>query len=311
LLLAAGAVGCLGLRDFPSESIVDSPRVLAVVSEPPEITPGHALAITPLVAHAHDVSVEYRICGTFDGPIGGAQFGEMEDEDCGSRALLRGEGPTWNVPLEASEAFWASSDLAETILGGALPQEAVDAVRFSVGLPLLVELTIQADGKELHALKRVLLSENATPHENPPPPSFKFGEFDVQADPDEAWTCRAAEPLRVEPGAEIEIAPTTEDGREPWLEKYRVIDAFGTLEERDERAYYSWYASAGHFESHTTKAPLRNQVWTAPRETGRERLWLVVRDGHGGSSACRWDVLVEPEVQPKAARLAAAEQKTL
>jgi hypothetical protein len=302
---------CLGLRDFPSESIVDSPRVLAVVVEPPEVTPGHAVAITPLVAHARDVEVEYRICGTFDGPTGGAQFGEMEDEDCGERALLRGSGPTWNVPLAATEAFWANTELAGTILGGALPAEAIDAVRYSVGLPLLVELTVQADGQELHALKRVLMSENAAPHTNPPPPRFKFGDSEVQADPASAWTCRADEPLRVEPGAEVEIAPATEDGREPWLEHYQVIDAFGTREERSERAFYSWFATGGHFETHTTRAPLRNQVWTAPDQPGSERLWLVVRDGHGGTSACRWDVLVEANPAPNPARRAAAEPQTL
>jgi hypothetical protein len=302
--------GCLGLREFPSESIVDSPRVLAVVTEPPEVTPGHALAITPLIAHARDVEIEYRVCGTFDGPLGGggAQFGEMDEEDCGERALLRGSGPTWNVPREASEAFWSNTELAETILGGTLPKETIDAVRFSVGLPLLVELTIQADGQELRAVKRVLMSENPSPHTNPPPPSFKFGAVEVQADPERAWTCSAAEPLRVAPGADVEIAPATEGGREPWLERYGVIDAFGTREERSERAYYSWFASGGQFESHSTRAPLRNQVWTAPNEAGTERLWLVVRDGHGGTSACHWDVLVE---KPKPARRAAAEPQTL
>jgi hypothetical protein len=217
----------------------------------------------------------------------------MEEEDCGDRALLRGSGPTWNIPLEATEAAWASTELAETILGGALPPETIDTVRFSVGLPLLVELTIQADGQELRALKRVLMSENPSPHSNPPPPHFKFGKVEVRADPESAWTCSAEAPLHVEAGAEVEIAPATDDGQETWLEKYNVIDAFGTLEERSERGYYAWFASAGRFEKHGTRAPLRNQVWTAPSETGRVRLWLVVRDGHGGTSACRWDVDVD------------------
>ena len=293
LALPLLTTACLGLRDFPNESVVDSPRVLAVVVEPPEVTPGHAVTITPLVAHARDVSIEYRICGTFDGPVGGAgQFGETEDEDCGERALLRGSGASWSLPQEAVDAFWANTQLAGTILGGTLPAETVEAVRFSVGLPLLVEITILADGHELRAIKRVLMSENPSPHTNPPPPRFKFGEAEVQADPERAWTCNAAEPLHVEAGARVEIAPATEGGRETWLETYSVIDAFGTLEERNERAYYAWYATGGRFEKHGTRAPLRNQVWTAPATGGEERLWLVMRDGHGGTSACRWDVLV-------------------
>ena len=293
--------GCLGLRDFPSEAIVDSPRVLAVVVDPPEVTPGASVAVTPLVAHASEVEVEYRVCGTFDGPVGGAaQFGEMDQEDCGEGALLRGSGPTWNVQAELIEALWRSPELSQTILGGTLPPEAVDIVRTSVGLPVLVELTIQADGEELRAVKRVLMSENPAPHKNPPPPHFKFGGIEVKGDPELPWTCTAAEPLRVTAGADVEIVPATEDGREPWLERYRVIDAFGKTEERSERAYYSWFASAGHFESHSTRSPLRNQVWTAPNEGGRPaQLWLVVRDGHGGTSACRWDVDVEAAGKPR------------
>ena len=34
------------------------------------------------------------------------------------------------------------------------------------------------------------------------------------------------------------------------------------------------------------------QMWTAPAEPGPQAIWVVVRDGHGGSSACRLDVEV-------------------
>jgi len=289
LLLCA----CINLDDFPSESSITAPRVLTVVTDPPEVTPGSALSVSALVVDADDVEIEYRICGTFDGPFGGAQFGERDDEDCGDRALIRGSGPTWTVPAEALQAFWDNADLAETILGGTLSAETIDAIRNSVGVPLLIEITVQADGRELRATKRVLLSENPTPHTNPPPPQFEFGGREVKADPNEPWTCAAVRPLIAKPGAKIELAPAVTDGTEAWVEPYRVINARGEVEERTERAFYSWFATGGNFESHLTRAPLRNQVWTAPEKSGRFSLWLVVRDGHGGASACGFDVRVD------------------
>jgi hypothetical protein len=283
---------CISLDDFPSESIIAGPRVIAVVVDPPEVTPGSALSVSALVVDAKEVEIEYRICGTFDGPFGGAQFGERDEEDCGESALLRGTGPTWTLPAEVLQTFWDNTDLVETILGGALSAETIATIRTEVGVPLLIEITVQADGRELRATKRVLLSENTSPHANPPPPELKYGRRDVRAVPDQIWTCASNEPLTAKPGAKIEIGPATVDGEETWVEPYRVINARGEVEERTERAFYSWFATAGDFESHLTRAPLRNQIWTAPRKAGKNRLWLVVRDGHGGESACGFDVQV-------------------
>lgn len=294
LLLASSLLlcGCIALEDFPSESIVTGPRVLAVVVDPPEVTPGSALSVSALVVDAKEVEIEYRICGTFDGPFGGAQFGERDEEACGDGALLRGTGPTWTLPPEVLQTFWDNVDLAGTILGGALSAETIETIRTEVGVPLLIDIAIHADGRELRATKRVLLSENPSPHANPPPPQLKYGRREVRANPDVAWTCESDEPLTAKPGAKIEIAPATMDGDETWVESYRVINARGEVEDRTERAFYSWFATGGDFESHLTRAPLRNQVWTAPRKAGKNRLWLVVRDGHGGESACGFDVRV-------------------
>lgn len=287
--------GCISLEDFPNESIVTGPRVLAVVTNPPEVTPGRGLSVSTLVVDADDVEIEYRVCGTFDGPFGGgAQFGERDEEDCEQRALLRGSGPSWMLPAEVLQTFWDNAELAETILGSTLSADTIEAIRTSVGVPLLIDITIRADGKQLRATKRVLLSENREPHSNPPPPAFRFGKNDaVSADPSQPWGCRAERPLTVKPGTKVELAPAVGDEEEEdWVEPYRVINARGEVEERTERAFYSWFATGGGFESHLTRAPLRNQVWTAPNKIGRNRLWLVVRDGHGGESACGFDVRV-------------------
>jgi hypothetical protein len=298
LPLAAVLLGmaCISLEEFPSESIVTGPRVLAVVTDPPEVTPGHGLTVSTLVADAEDVEIEYRICGTFDSPFGGgAQFGERDAEECAERALIRGSGPTWTLPAEVLQGFWDNADLAEAVLGNTLSKATIEAIRKSVGVPLLIDITVHADGKLLRATKRVLFSENAEPHSNPPAPEFTFGnDLEVRSDPEQPWACTSDEPLTTSVGKHVELAPAVIDGAEPWAERYHIINARGEVEERKERAFYSWFAKSGGFESHVTRAPLRNQVWTAPQSPGRTRLWLVVRDGHGGESACGIDVQVNP-----------------
>jgi hypothetical protein len=80
---------------------------------------------------------------------------------------------------------------------------------------------------------------------------------------------------------------------EAWLETYNIINSRGELRERKERAFYSWYATGGDLDSGTTKSPLSNNIWRLPGETGEQTLWLIVRDGHGGTSACELTVMVE------------------
>jgi hypothetical protein len=65
-----------------------------------------------------------------------------------------------------------------------------------------------------------------------------------------------------------------------------VIDMRGELHARDEIAFYSWFATGGELREGVTKSPLRNEIWRTPRASGCHTLWVVVRDGHGGASAC-------------------------
>lgn len=296
LLAAAWALpllACIELDEFPNESIVTGPRVLAVVTDPPELTPGNSLAISVLVAEAEDVDVEYVVCGIFDSPFGGGgQFGERAEEECSENPLLRGAGERLVVPSELIDALRSRVDVYESVLGSQLPQETIEAIRTTVGFPLLIDVSIEADGRQLQAVKRILLSENPAPHENPPPPRFRFGDIDVRADAGAAWSCTSSEPLTARAGEKIELVPEAPDGEEDWVEPYRVINARGETEERSERAFYSWFATGGDFDRHVTRAPLRNQLWTAPTLPGSHRLWLVVRDGHGGTSACGVEVRV-------------------
>jgi hypothetical protein len=119
---------------------------------------------------------------------------------------------------------------------------------------------------------------------------------DIRPRPPALFTCRPVDgaPLVLPRNSDVELSPIVAgDGEiEPWLESYDVIDMRGELQPRDEIAFYSWFSTGGELSEGVTKAPLRNEVWRTPRAAGCHSLWLVVRDGHGGASACRLDVAV-------------------
>ena len=288
-----------------------------------------------LVARAHRTSVvSWRACGAFDGLFGeGSQWGEGgDDEGCGGGAfaLELGEGETVMLPGAATQALFDNLELAERVLGGALPPDTIDHIRDSVGLPFMIEATVRAGDKLIRAVKRVLISERAVPHHNPPPPAFMLGDLEIVAvgdrdsgpddkdggpdrDPESdageegasdaavdasrpPFACRARDGTapRLAADSRVELAPILPEGAEaePWLERYQVIDMRGALQARDEIAFYSWFATAGELREGVTKSPLRNEIWRTPRRSGCYTLWLVVRDGHGGTSACGVDVAI-------------------
>lgn len=328
--LALAASACLNLPDFEDASIIRGPRVVAVFAEPPEINPGQSLELSLMLAGTDpdsEIEVRWSACGSFDGfGGGGGQFGETQaDEGCGGALSFDlGEGMTATLPGALTSGLFDNLEVIAMTLGTALPPGVVDQIRKSVGIAFLVEARIRIDGKLVRATKRVLISEREAPHTNPPPPRFMFGVPDgaaIVTEPNDPRRCvrEDGEPVVVRPGARVELAPLTspvvDDGdgldgtplepdagtpadEETWLETYNILNSRGEVRERKETAFYSWYATGGDLSSGTTKSPLRNNLWTAPRAAGEHTLWLIVRDGHGGTSACELAVTVEAPAAP-------------
>jgi len=273
---------------------VSGPRVLAVVAEPPQIAPGIASTLSVMIANAPDASTVFRACASFNGFISGAQFGEEQsDEGCGGgMAVPLGAGEQVSLPGELTRSLFDNLSLAETLLGASLPAGTIDAIRSDVGLAFVVEATVTTQARTIRAVKRVLISEQATPHKNPPRPHFRFNGREIVARSDAAFSCSPAdgEGLQVDPSQDVSLEPIVPGDTEDWLETYEVIDATGVRSERHEVAFYSWFVSGGRVEHGVTRAPARATLWHAPAERGCGRLWLVVRDGHGGESACGLDV---------------------
>jgi hypothetical protein len=309
LSVAASALlaACIELPDFPDGNVVVEPRPLAIVADPPEARPGEAVQLSLMLSHPIDTTgVRWRVCGEYFSFGGGNQYGDGESgEGCGADDPSFASGERAELPGLLSAALFANLDLAREVLGSTLPEGTIDLVRTRVGLPVLVEARLEHEGRTLRATKRVLVSERTDGNDNPPAPRFTLGGELVIAvdDPAQPFTCAAASgrALIVEANSDVELEPNIEGDRkdedgereEPWLERYQIIDARGDLQNREETAFYSWYVSAGEIDPGTTKSPDRTATWRTPKEEGAHRLWLIVRDGHGGTSACVTEVGVK------------------
>lgn len=292
LLLSA----CFSLPEFADSSLVDRPRVLSVVASPPEVVEGSGVSLTVLIAGAQDVQVSWSACARYT-PFGqGNQYGENSgDQGCGDDRMVLATGPTVSIPPALTQVFFQSDEDLRDALGALLPGFELDELRQSIGVAFSIEADIQADGKHLRALKRILVRDTDQPHSNPPPPSFRFGDRLIQGFGEPAaFSCRPEGEggVHVTPGEHVQLAPVVDGEQEPWLESYTVLDARGELGAREERAFYAWFASAGTLDRNNTRAPDRDNEWIAPEASGCQRLWLVVRDGHGGESACELPVAV-------------------
>lgn len=299
LLIAALllAVGCnLGLD---SPDIVKTPRILAIVVEPPESAPGVDVAVSAMISipadRARPLALHWRVCTDPESVL----------DETGFNIDLPGRPICDEATLPEDEPFRVdgtrTQTLVDTLRGLAMipgfDASVLESVLATAGLAYVIELEVlDADGNALVAgYKRAAVTTRAMPTTNPPSPTFRLAETTIVTT-EEPFTCAALDPsmLRIAPRAEVELAPLLPEGaeEEDWLETFPIFDYTGGLLEGHENAYYSWYATAGSFSSSTTQPPDRDTIWYAPETPGPQTLWLVVRDGHLGTSACRLEVEV-------------------
>lgn len=311
---------------FDPQSIVKGPRILAIVAEPPEAAPGQDVTMTAMVALPRRpptlgtprVELRYRVCPRLDEGLpgfAGMQYGVVQDDrGCREDAPFVAELDVDDLgvatlPGTLTELAYTSVEAAAETYGDLLDEETLTLILDTTGLPLAVEVDLYVDDAfVMRGFKRVLITRRATRGTNPPLPRFAVHESHVTARGDEAlpFVCRpeGAAPV-VSAGEAVEITPTrldipeahaagAIDGLDPdWRETFPVIDINGQVLEAHEGAYYNWFATGGSFSREDSREPDPVTRWTPPREElGVHHLWLVVRDGHAGTSACRAEVEV-------------------
>jgi hypothetical protein len=101
--------------------------------------------------------------------------------------------------------------------------------------------------------------------------------------------------LTVSPGQTISIEPIL---NEDAPEKYQVIDGNCELLDFDEDPTFSWFTNAGDFRSRRTRSEDPLNIYSAPElaeltaDETKIRIFMVVRDGRGGSDHRSLDLLV-------------------
>lgn len=293
--LSLGATSCLGALDPPT--LVKTPRILLILADPPESTPGTDIRLG-VIAHVPDdpegltTTYRWRVCDSPPRVLRAAQIpAELPLPD--TCATLADTGPSATIP------GMRTASLA-TLLSSIPPSERFDTtflttILDTAGIPFEVEVDVlDAEGNVLVTGKKIAAITTRTappPTTTPPVVLFSFGDEDV-AMPDDLLDFRCittSGPLRA---AARSVVPVTPIPGIDWTEEFPIWDYSGRVRIGRENEYYSFYATGGSISEETTRPPNRAVEWTAPEEPGSYRFWMIVRDGHLGGRGCHVDVEV-------------------
>ena len=273
------SAGCY-VKPVLSESWqLDRLRVLAVKAEPAEPQPGDEVVYSSLVYSPDGAAVPMIWFACL--PEGADDFGcevdpalldslegldpdSMSEEELAALyAQLVAAGligfeplfsPTWTAPetaLDGLDEIAAKEGVSAIVTVQAVPADAVDAEDVEI------------------AYKRTPISLADTPNHNPDFESWTVGGQSME---DGAV-------VAVAPGEAISIAAVLADDA---VEDYDYTNEDGSVEQRTEEPYFTWYTSDGEFDDTTTLYPLNAVRFSAPQTSGRVTVMVTVRDRRGG-----------------------------
>lgn len=267
-------------RDLSPSWLVDRPRVLAVVAEPPEIAPGETAVFSALVPVPPDEPTHARVW--FACPDNGLGYGCPVDLGTGSTTGALPEGliglepglpPTYTAPVDALSGLdeIAAAEGVYTLI------EVISAPEdLLLGEP--VE-TLDFEAFEV-AFKRLIVSDGTTPNHNP-----GIAGFTVEGVPVETGAL-----VHLDKDQPYELGVTLQDDA---VERYSYINTSGVTEDRIEEPYVTWYADDGEMLETYTLYPFLEAGWVSPARSGAAGTWwAVVRDRRGGMAWIAVDWIV-------------------
>lgn len=315
-LLTSSAAACEPTLD-QRLSLVEAPRVIAVVSEPAESRPSALASHRAIIASADGLltaPVSWAFCTEPKPPT--------EDNVVNARCLggaVRelGESPALSALTPADACMRFGPDVSS---GDYRPRDPDITGGYYQPLRLTLPAALGADGEVAFASHRISCNLANAPVEvvrayrerylaNQNPPAAALGRSDGGGgapDGEAALTAR--------PGEEVELLASWPDGA---AEPYVWFDARpAILRVRRESLRVSWYVTGGQLCSDATgrsedelaaelAAAGRDEVapsppghtgncWRAPASAGEVRLWLVLRDSRGGASVSEHRIAVAP-----------------
>lgn len=321
LVLALGATACGGSLE-PREQVSDL-RVLGVQLDPPTAVPGAEVAVRSLVVDPSGGTwtARWYACHT---PVSfGAFFsGEYRASEglCGDpehpqgHLIGEGESASFTVPL----TFLQDTQDALKAEGLDFDDEQIAGLLAIVGWHLRVNLIVEGEGgKVILTQKRLVVMGLPDANANPAPPAVHLQEDD----PDEPAEVPAPQTDPPPPGeCLVETSLTDRLDSGDWLltpvnvpddpPEYLVIDFTGAVEERTETLFYSWFSTIRGLDSPVTKSGdaevkldipddvRASEIVTMPDGQPGLPIWVVARDGRGGSSWCTQTLPFDGEVTP-------------
>ncbi|NJM91101.1 MAG: hypothetical protein HC863_02255 [Myxococcales bacterium] len=292
-LLAMLVVGCEPTLD-QRLSLIDAPRVLAVISEPAETRPQQAASHRVWIASSQGIvsaDVTWAFCTEPKPPT--------EDNVVNARCLadavrVIGTGAliTATTPSDACMRF--GPDISDSTFRPRDP-DGTGGYYQPLRLTLPVELGSQTElAFASHRIGCGLANapaqvsrdyrERYVGNRNPPAPEL------LGVAGESPWTMRVGERVEL-------TASWTDEAAETYLWFDR---SDGQLRDRRESLRLSWYGTAGSFCSDVTgraegeRETFTENCWRAPMQPGSVTLWLVLRDSRGGAALREVSVEVTP-----------------
>lgn len=279
-----------------SDSLVASPRILAVRVDPPEAVPGTQASYTALVATpgatldaaAERADVVWRFC-TAPTPVG---ENNVVSTACLDPASLVPAGGGLTI-LAATPKDACSRFGPDTPPGGFRPRDP-DATG-GYYQPLRLDL---AGAGIAFALARVTCNLTAASADTA---SAFAAAYTPNANPHllpiVATVGDRAIPLDALPaGARVNFEASWAGAD---AETYAYFDATSqSLATKRESIRVAWFATAGSFDSESTGraeddlTTTSDNAWVAPSNSGAVRMWVVLRDGRGGVDFAAYELAV-------------------
>jgi hypothetical protein len=290
LLGFAALAGCQDGFDRRPE-VIDRPRILAVVAEPPERRPGEASLLRAVVAAPGgelDGALDWSLCRAPRPLADGAPVAQAcLDDDDGRLPLARApvaDTVVAAVPLDACAVF-GSEPPPPT--GDQPARRPVDPDPTGGHYQPVRVATVDDEPALAIGFVRIRCALAGAPAELA---RRHAAEYPDNQNP---VIAAASGPASVRPGASVELSVVLSPGA---AEPYLVYDPRAVaLVERTEELAVSVHADGGELAA--AGSPVTGEIarvrWRAPREPGAAQVWFVVRDDRGGAAAHRFAIAVE------------------
>jgi len=268
LLLGFVSGACGSFQDQPY--LIDQVTVAAIVAEPPEVQEGKAAKLTAYVvdpaASAAPIVTTWSYCAD--------RGASQNSKRCSSgRVSLSGTTPTEVLPGVMTVSTAHSVDAAALTNVSSLILEA--------GFWEHVRLSVSQKGESIDAIKRIVVATDAR-HSNSNPTLMGVR---VLADQRPLET-----PLHARAGTTLTLTPEYDAAA---FETYRVLSNDGSWQRREEVAAFTWQVTGGKLDRWTTENDQAVQ-WRLPGSgPSTLTLFVVLRDGRGGTAVFFEQVVVE------------------